>query len=393
MKNLLLFLISSIAFGSALGSLMAGAVVSFGLGFLIPSKVGVAYMAIPLQDSRAIFTSGVVSRFKDAPQVTSFLRSFFKKKISLTKTISIEVRRGIKKVAVDVGEFQDGNLVANSKSSQSMFSPPNYHEYIVANDSELYDIVIGQIANGDTSMFPQIVAESAERLATVKETIEDAMEVQCAQVFDSGVVQLVNNEAIDYGRLPLSKVAYNASNDFSVATVNPYKVLEVGCKFIREQGKSNSGIFNLILGEQAMSAFLTNDFVVKRNDIKHINLDAISKPQREATGSTFHGEIIVGSYNVRLWSYPASYTDASGNSIPFINEKKVVLLADNPEFVLGYAAVKQLIDSNGTIKQQGEWLVTEVIDKRRQAHEIHLKTRPLAIPVAIDQIWTATVLS
>ena len=256
----------------------------------------------------------------------------------------------------------------------------------------MYDVAFGALASGNTTYFSQLVKESADDLMELQNKIERAIELQCAQVFDTGIIELNAGTNIDFKRKAASLVAYAVGNDFSVGTVSPYSVIEDGCKFIRNTGRYSGGVFNAILGSQAMSAFLDNTKVKERSDIRNYSLDQLKVPQANAVGGHFHGEVTCGSFKVRLWTYPEIY-DSSGTATPYIDDKKVIILPEVTKFTLAYAAVPQLLEENGTIPQKGKYLIQDFKDYKKSVHEMHIKSAPVAIPTAVDQIYTVQVLS
>jgi len=366
----------------------------FAVALLVPAMSGVALSGlIPVVQAQSLFTSKVIKVYKEQIAVSGFLKSFFTPTESFTKYVSIAVKRGFEKVAVDVNRFSDGNRNTFSTETQKDFLPPFYDEYLTANEHKLYDTVIAMSTTGNSTFFAQLAMELGVNVMEMQKKIERAIEVQCAQIFETGVVTLVNGTDIDFKRQANSIVAYNVANDFSVGTVSPFNVLQSGCEFIRKEGKFNGGTFNAILGSEALGALLENTKVRERGDVKDFTLDTVHEPQRNAEGATMHGILSCGSYKVRLWAYPQYYTNAAGVQTPYINPKKVTLLPDVTNFDLAYAAVPQLINENGGIAQKGAYLVQDFRDEKAGAHEIHVKSAPLPIPTAIDTIYTVQVLS
>ena len=167
---------------------------------------------------------------------------------------------------------------------------------------------------------------------------------------------------------------------------------------MRTVGKCTGGTFDAILGETALLTLLNNTAVQNRGKIFSYVLDQITTPQRLADGQAFHGEISVGSYRVRLWSYPQFYDDPTqpnaAASLPYIDPKKVVLLPQNPRLVLAFGAVPQIVDINGgVLPKVGSFIAGEYIDERLTSHILDIKSAPIAIPVAVDQIYTMKVLA
>lgn len=341
-------------------------------------------------DARALYTTAIVDNYVEQLSPMNFLRSFFPAKESTTKNVSIEVRRGYERIAVDVKRGTNGNRNSFGKSTEKIFAPPFYREYWDMTELDIYDVLMGQESIND-DQYAQLVDEGSTNTAIVQDSIERAYELQCSQVLHTGVVILSNGDNIDFKRKALSMVeltgAYWDSN-----TVDPNIALELGCKFIREVGKSRGAVVNAIMGSAALTAFLGNAKVIDRGKIVAYALDLITPAQRDSQGASFHGEVSVGSYRVRLWSYPEVYTDADNNTVEYIDPKTVILLPEKPRFVMAFAAVPQLIGGKGKAIK-GAYRISEFTDEREASHIIDVQSAGVAVPVAVDQIYTMKVLA
>jgi len=341
-------------------------------------------MAIPAQDVQNLFTKKLIDVYNERNTPTEFLRSFFDEEVSMTKEVSIAVKRGTESIAVDVQRHSDGNMVTFNKSTEKIFIPPYYHQYMVANEHRLYDTVIG---SGSAPAFAQLTRELAEDMVDMRSTIERRIELQCAQVLETGIVTLSNGDNIDYKRKAGSLVDLGAGNYWTTGTNDPREAFKAAGTFLRKEGKAAGGTFNAIVGSDVLNVMLNNDTFQSVGDVRRIDLGAIAQPQRNAVGASFHGQISAGSYNFNIWTYEQYYTDSNGNQQEYLSPKKVIVLPEMPRFKLAFGAVPQLIE-NGNVAQQGAYLIQEFMDKRRTAHEYHIKSAPLAVPVAVDQIYT-----
>jgi uncharacterized protein YrrD len=393
MKNLIIglafiALVFTPALGYEVSLLVAGGL--FALALAVPTSVEGAFnMAIPVQDAQSIYTKGLVASYAEKPVVKKWLSSFFKPNFTMTKEVSIEVQRGSERVAVDVFRFSDGNRNTFDKSTEKVMVPPLYDEYLTVNEHRLYEEAINGIASGNLTFFQRMTAEQAEQLVALRNKIERAIELQCAQIFETGVVTLASGDDIDFKRKAASIVAYNAANAFNIDTVDPRKVMSTGCKFIREKGKYQSGTFNAILGESAMTALLANPFTKPTE----FNINDVMAPQNMPVGATSHGWVSAGSYIVYLWTYPEFYENASGVSTSYINDKKMILLPTTVQYDLAFAAVPQLIQKDGSIPQKAEYLIRETMDEDKGQHKIKIMAAPIAIPTKIDTLYTIQVIS
>jgi len=345
-------------------------------------------MSISLTDARNLFTKKLIAVYKEKSTPKSFLRSFFQVDEGMTKEVSIEVQRGTEKVAVDVLRGTDGNRNTMSKSTEKLFVPPLYWDYIVANDHRLYDVAIGAQSADAISI---LASELADEMMMLKDKQERAYELQCSQALTTGIVQLEASTDIDYKRKALSLVDTSGATPWTTGTVDPTAQLLEGCNFLRQVGKSEGATINCIMGDVAFGAFINNTIIKERGDIRSFNLLGIREPQRNSVGASLHGQVACGSYMVNIWTYPEYYDTAAGVSTPYIDPKKVILLPEAPKFKLSFGAVPQLLD--GSAPQKGAYMISEYFDSRKVAHEMHIKSAGVAIPVAVDQIYTRKVIA
>jgi hypothetical protein len=345
-------------------------------------------MAIAASDARALFTKMLIDVYQERIRPTSFLGSFFPKVPSPTKLVSIEVERGFEKIAVDVVRGTEGNRNTFSKSTEKIFEPPLFREFFDATQLDLYDRVLGSQGNAQAPLFTALLNSVADRLGLLQDKIERANELQCAQVLTSGIVTLKQATSINYKRKAASIVDDGAGQYFASA-IDPFPKFEAGCNFLRQVGKSGDAVFNAILGTTALSDLLNNAKFQARQSMFQMALDQVTGPVRNSVGASYHGRITAGTYKVDLWSYSQFYDDPdTGVSTSYLDAKKVIMIPSNPRFKMAFGAVPRLIGEPGDMPVAGAYVVGEFIDKRRTTHEFDIQSAPLAIPVAVDQIYT-----
>lgn len=346
--------------------------------------------AITTQDAQGQYTKILMDVYREKISPTGFLRSFFPEKEERTKLLSIEVERGTEKIAVDVERGTEGNRNTYSLRTEKIFKPPYYREYVDATELDSYDRLFGS-SSIDEGVFTMFLEDISAKVIGLREKIDRSYERQCAQVLETGIVTLERGVNINFKRKSDSLVDLSATPWTNDAN-NPYTHLETGATFLRQKGKSQGGVFNLICGSEALNAFLNNAIVKARADVRNFFLDLVRAPQRNSTGAALHGEITAGSYNIRLWTYPEFYDAADGTSTPYVNAKKVIMIPEVPRFRLGFAAVPQLPTlGQGVIP--GKFLYGDYIDERNHKHIFDVRSAGVAIPIAVDQIWTAQVVA
>ncbi len=356
-------------------------------------------MSIPIGEIKGVFSKALIAVFTSQKRTTNFLRSFFVEEISNTLNVSIQVRQGTSKVAVDVARGTEGNLNASSYESEKIIQPPYYEEKINANELDFYDKVFG--SEGATA---KTVADSAkefvEDMNKCRDMIERAMELQCAQIFDNGQVQLKKATNINYKRKAAS-IQATALNDWLNQANDPAVDFKKGAKFLRENGNTNATAFDCILGGDALDALLNNAKLKEKSDLKDVDLNSINAPQalKESVGAMFHGELSAGSFRFRLWTYPQFYTAANGAKTYYINEKKMIMLPPDPDFKLAFGAVPTLVTDRttgvpiGFANVRGKYAIQDYIDVTKQAHYFAVKSCPIAVPVEVNAIYTAVCIS
>jgi|SRR6478609_153720 len=360
-------------------------------------------MSISTADIRGLFTTTLVDVYRERPKVTPFLQSFFPTQVVPTKSTYIEVERMGEKVATDVVRGTEGNRNTFSRSSQKMFEPPYFREYMDLTHLDLYDRVLGSQGNAQEPLFISFVNEVADRMDILIDKIRRARELQCAQVFfNQGIVTMTQGVNIDFKRKTSS--ISDVAGDYFATVTDPYPVFVKGCDFLRKIGKSFDGTFNAIIGTTAWNDLRNNAKFIDTQKMFQAKFDDAIMPVRQAEGMVFLGSITAGSYRVQLWSYPQFYdlpvNDAAGNtptslswtptytSTPYVPVNQVVMFPSNPRFKLVCCATPRLIGAPGQVPIQGEYNFSDMIDEWLAKHQMAVQSAPIAIPVAVDQIYT-----
>lgn len=349
--------------------------------------------------ARGIFTSRLIAVYQERVAVTAFLRSFFPEKTSNSKLIKIAVIRGFEKIAVDVQRGMRGNRNSFDLSSEKTIKPPYFHEYFDATELDLYDLIWNTEGSINVNVLADFIRDVADKVLQMIMKIERAYEVQCRQALHTGIVTLNDGSTIDYKRKAASLVAYTAGNDFSTGSVDPNGVIEIGAEFIRTKGKSQGGMYNTIMGKTAFAAYKNNTIIKETANLRRFQLIDVRLPQKQSTGATLHGVAAVGSYETLIWTYPEFYDIEGGaENNPYINPKDIIVMPENPNFDFGFASVPKLLAKSadagtGIAGQRGAFLVGETFDQVHTTHNIDVKSAGVPVLTAVDQVWTATVIS
>jgi len=299
-------------------------------------------------------------------------------------------------IASDVLRGTEGNRNKFSRSTEKVFDPPLYEELFDATEIDLYDRLFGS-SDIDEGVYTQLIQNVAEKLDILRGKIERAYELQCAQIMQTGVVTLVNQDSVDFRRKSASMVANNSGNTWATDTVDPFQNIADGCKFIRTVGKSGDTVFNLILGDLAMPALFNNaKFKDRVTQNLNNNIDSLNIPRRNAEGADLLGQLSCYNYKVNLWSYPQYYqTSVGGSMTPYIDPKCAIILPTSTDFTLSFAAVPQVLiapnqgmgDVSAAPPAAQEYVFDHWPDVANSAHKMRVKSAGLAIPKSVDRIY------
>jgi hypothetical protein len=358
-------------------------------------------MPIPVQEARGVFTRQIVARWNELSELApkGFLRSFFTKKTSETKEISIEVMRGTEKIAVDVMRGSEGNRNSFSKSAEKIFVPPFFKEYFDMTELDKYDLVFGMNATDVSSNTVASVIDAAlEKTNILKYKIERRYELMAAQIFTSGICTLVTGDNIDFKRKAASMKVYTAGEYIKNASIDPRLYLEAGATFLRTTGRSGAAVFNVILGSRAFTDLTNNPFI--KNEInKNIKLIELNMPQVNSEGAAYHGQISAGSYIFNLWTYPETYDNASGVATDYIDPDYMIMLpTTGNQLVYSFAGVPMIVRDRRNaefpefITQEAtDYALYNYLDARKMTHDFGIMSAGVPVPVAVDRIYSAKV--
>lgn len=359
-------------------------------------------MNISITEALPLYTNKLVAVMSDNLPPQGALSSLFMPTQSWTRDIKTQTERVAELIANDQTRGTSGNSNIFGLSTEKIFQPPYYDEYFDVTQLDGYD----QLYADPSSLISDItlgrfIQYSAEKLMVLQNKIERAYELQCAQVLKTGIVTLVNGSSIDFRRKPASIVDLGSGNYWTnggsnTSTADPFTSLTAAAVFLRTIGKTGDGIFNVIMGSQVLAAYQSNPQVLKRGLEYHWNMDMLTPAMRVALGWTMHGRVSASSWNFDLISYPNFYDQVSGGvltqGIEYLDPKSIYIVPKNPRFVIAYAAVPQLL-STGSQPVASKFVFTNYPDLELMTHKFHVKSAGVAIPVAVDQIYTIKVIA
>ena len=355
-------------------------------------------MSLPLQQTRELFYRAYLAAYKEMIPVTSFLRSFFTTETTTAKTIALQVQRGSEKIAVDIQRGTDGTRNTFSLFTEKEYLPPFFNENFDATLLDRYDLGFNQ-DGAPPAVIGGLAMDVADNLNMLRDKIERAKELMCSQVFETGIVTMINGDNIDFKRKAGSIVDL-VGNYWNVAASPIEAQLIAAAEFMRQTGKNGNPVLNLVMSGSAWVDVKNSTYFTNAANFRQVQLIDIRSPQTQAFGAAFHGQLIAGAYLFNVWTYDEVYEAGVAKTITryFPDNKAFVVPTGGQRFTLAHAGVPAIIrDVNNAefpqwIQQQaGEYWINNYIDPKAKSHTFEIMSAPVAIPVTVDMIYTMQV--
>jgi hypothetical protein len=347
---------------------------------------------------RPLYTEALATWYDERLNLkaSDFFRSFFKDRLCKERYPAYEVRRATETVATPVIRGQIGNRNVSQKSTLKVVDPFFFFEYFDATQQDFYQRLFAS-GTWNINTLTELVNGIGMQQMEQKKKIERAIEIYCSQVLETGIITdlKTGDTQLDFGRKAGSIVNLGSGNYWANSGTDPYKTFSDAGDWLRQNGKVQSYILNAIVGDKAIEDLLTNSTWLERQKLFNTRLDDVVPPTQMNTLARYHGTISAYNYRVRLWTYPEVYKDPiSGDYKKYMNENKVIIMPENPDFEVMFGAVPQLVTPGAPTMsvQVADFVYKERIDEWMSVHEFGVQSSPMPVPVAIDTIYTAQVV-
>lgn len=364
-------------------------------------------MSIPANQLLGPYTNVIADVYKQMPQATNFLRSYFPTQIELTRYISYFVMRDDEQVAVDVARGSEGNRNEWSIATEKVGDPLYFRESFDILPMQGYDALLNPqlaLAPAGSAALSSLIRTVAEKQMSLRRKIERAIEIMCAQILMTGVIDMTSagtGITIDFKRKAASMPDTSITAPWTTGATDVFAQVEEDCSFIRSYGKTTDMEFDIIMGNATFDALLKNTTFLNRQNLFNMKLDTMNAPSRTTTtaGAVWHGSFSAGAYKVQVYTYPQTYDVLSvvaGNIVrtptQYIDTNKYVLLPKNPFFKTYFGAVPPLVDGSGNATPMaGDYVFTDWVAADKRSHNYDVESCPLPVPIAIDQFVTRKV--
>lgn len=351
-------------------------------------------------------TRGAMELYEDYLSPDLFFSSLATDTFDNTLAVSVATRRFDEAISEPIIRGMEGRRNQVTKHTVNMYKPPFYDEKLDVLSLGVYDRLWNQ-EEVSATFLADLYAEAAEESAKLIDKIKRAKEKQWANVFETGVVPMIDGANIDYRRKAESIVDTNAVGGgyWDAGSTNIAGDFTSAGDFMRQEGKALGNEFNVVMGQQAFNKFLNSTEIVNASDTRWVKRIEIDMAGLKQTGAVPQGTYSAGSYKFYIWTYPEIYDtrDAAGavtRNLYWSTKKVLVIPVTGFNFKTRYAAVPHVVSRGNSdmfprvvMPVRGDYHLYDLVDDKRSAHELGVRSAPLAVPVSVDQIYTMTVLA
>lgn len=361
---------------------------------------------IPAQNARKVFTTVLANVFQDFIEAPSFLSSFAKRKAYKTKTVQSLARRGTEKIAVDVIRGSKGNLNQMTRFTQKEFLPPYYKEKINVSAMNIYDIPFSSGDSYNTAQIDALAQETAQALSETKKMVDRAIELQHAQMLETGIVELKNGDNIDYKRKSEMIEVLTGTELWDSADADIIKFFEDKGLKLRTVGKVSGGqSVDCVMGAEAWQAFRANKDIKDGENFYTQTVLSLNPARVNAAGGAYRGTLKAGIYSFDIWTYDEFYDHPTTSvSTRYLNTKIVHLIPRSFVAETSFCQVPELPSwvrrnprsnrvFNGLEQSMMGFRLFDYVHEEDEVYYAGIKAAPLAQLVSVDRLYTAQVIS
>lgn len=346
-------------------------------------------------------TKAMIAAYVDNVSPTPFLSGFFRtppQNYYSSENVTFDIRRNGAYLAVAVESLNAGARQNElSKFTNKEFAPPVFKEEGTINAFDLLKRVPGINPFQDPDYNASAITQAFQVGRLCEEKIRRSIELMCAQIFQTGVVTLKDENNVALYTLDFqAKNTHFATVSTSWATSTTI-IADINnhANLIWTDGKVRPN--RLIFGKTAIVNFMHNPDIIALVNKLGINLGSYQPPAVNGAGGIYHGMIPIGQYNFEIWSYDSFYNDPANSDTPtpYITDDYVIFTSSDARYDLTFGNVPLI----GSIESQAipflpprisdsasgvDIIMNSYITLDREHLKVRASCRPLPIPTAID---------
>lgn len=341
-----------------------------------------------------------------APEL--FLAGFFPVPsggISDTETVSIDIEREDEDISPIVNAAEGPTLNVANLFTTKEFVPPTIDEAMPFNARDFMRRMAGQTEYEatDVGFQAQFLSRALKGFGQLERKIMRNREWQASQILTTGTLTLKNALGADMYTINfLPKAAHfpTTGTAWNLGGANPLGDLESLFDIIRENGLVD--VERVLMGQKSFNNFIAHSTVQQHYDNRRIDMGEIA-PAPVGRGGKRMGRLLVGAYEVEIWTYTGRGKPPGGSKIKMLPDNMVVAMSGDSRLDTVFGGVPMIVDVDerfrsvlpdriaiprATDVQPNMWATPD-----GKQTMLGLASRPLLIPTGIDTFGALDTLS
>lgn len=350
-------------------------------------------------------TQRLLTAYFQEAEPTQFFSSLFQARpenFHNSEQIEIDVVRSLEEVSIVIQDLSTGyRMNSNDLYTNKGFKPPIHKEAVPINSFDLIKRMPGQNPFEAPDFRANIITRMFSGMRKVERKIRRSIELQAAQVLQTGVVTLtdINGTALyTLSYAPKSTHFPTSGTSWATATTaQKLSDLQSISDVVRSDGLNN--VDALVFGQSAWESLAQDSGFLLRMHNRRMDFGSVGPQQRRGDGSIYRGTIEIGNYSYDVYTYSGRYADPqTGTSTPFMAPGKVVAYSSTSRRDATFGAIPNIgallgadqrlipeLPSRMSSVEAGMDLFTNIwlSDDGEQLFG-GIGARPLMVPTAID---------
>ena len=345
-------------------------------------------------------TKKMLGLFEDHRAPSMFLAPLFRsprKNFHNSETVEIDIVRNSEFVATTVLDGNGYPIRTLDNATNKEFTPPVVKDAMVMRSKDLISRQPGVSPYADQSFQAKATARAVPMVREMSESFRRHIELQAAQVLQTGKVELRNAKGeiefvLDYGmnsdHLPTAATSW----DDPAADIQGD--IEGVLDAMRDNGLVDGN--RLIMGIKSWNALLKNTALKESLDNRRINQGALHPMREDARGGQFRGTVDIGAYAIDIYTYNGKYDKNTSGTITkerYVSDDSCIVLSNETVLDATFGAVpsfgadrRALSMLPGNIRPGSDINLTlnAWFDNPMETLTVGAACRPLLIPTGID---------
>jgi len=317
----------------------------------------------------------MLKALEQKPAPSSFLRDMFVTSTEEhdTDVIEIDIEKSGQTVAAYVARGGDANRVAMSGFTTNLHVIPYVNEEMRFTPKDLKVRLAGETAYSSGAK-KRLNSKVGKGLSKLRDRFKNLEELQLSQSLQTGLA-VISGKDVSYTvnfQMDPNHIMINTGDDLWDDTDSKKieQLREMAALPVQAGAPAPTVV---IMGVDAAAAFIDDDDVKEKVDLKNYNTGHIDFKQLNENKATYLGHINEIGLSVELYSYQATYTDDQGATQFFFDRTKIVMGSTTARVTAHYGMIENLNHGSHIGKEFPDF----VVDPKGKYADLSLESGPL----------------